>query len=160
MKPIALGVCVLALLAPAAAFGFDSDSASLVSRFMQAWNAADARALSMNFAPDADFVSPFGDLVKGRANIEAFYARAFAHGYAGSRATGEVVSEKMLAPEMALLDAQWTIAAAHKPDGAPIPGEKGILVAVIRKDASGWHILALRENEGARGLVTFSPPVE
>ncbi len=154
MKAITLAACLAVLPLGAEAGAADPDS--VVAGFMQAWNAADAKALSLIFEPDADFVSPFGNVAKGRTEIETFYAGAFAHGYAGSTGRGRLVSTRALTPDIVLADAEWSITGAHKPDGSPLTEEKGILVAVLRRDATGWHIAALRENEGSAAFTPLS----
>jgi uncharacterized protein (TIGR02246 family) len=142
---------VLSLLAmlTTPAFAQGNDATSLLDKFMQAWSASDAKAIGALFAPDADFISPFGISAKGRADIETFYAAAFARGYAGSAGTAEIVSTRVLAPDVSLIDAHFTISGAHHEDGSARPEEKGIMVAVLRRGTSGWQIAALRENESA-----------
>jgi uncharacterized protein (TIGR02246 family) len=152
---IAMLIAALASIAPANAE--DGDASALVASFMQAWNAADAKGLSALFAPDADLVTPTGIHSRGRASIEAFYASAFARGYAGSKGQGEVVHERTLSPDIALVDARFTISGARNQDGSTRGAEAGILAAVIGRTSSGWQILALRENEGAADLTPFPP---
>ncbi|HEY3779296.1 MAG TPA: SgcJ/EcaC family oxidoreductase [Rhizomicrobium sp.] len=130
----------------------------LLSSFAHAWNAGDAPALARNFAPDADFVGPDGMRAFGRRAIRAFYGAAFAHGYSGSRSTGDLRFVRKIAPDLAIVDASWRIEGARKADGLPRPAETGILVAVLRKHAERWSVLALRENEGAADIQSFARP--
>ncbi|MGH6869944.1 MAG: SgcJ/EcaC family oxidoreductase [Rhizomicrobium sp.] len=153
MKAPFLAAALLLMPAAASAGG----EQNLFTHFMAAWDAADARALSALFAPDADFVSPSGAAAKGRDNIESFYAAAFARGYAGSSGEGEIVSARPLTPDLMLIDARFAISGARQTDGQLRPVEKGIMVAVLRKSAAGWRIAALRENEGAAGFSAFPP---
>ena len=93
MKPLVL--CAALLVAtPALA---DDGASALVASFMQDWSKADAKALAALFAPDADLVTPDGIVVKGRDRIGAFYAYAFANGYAGSRGAAEIAQTRALA---------------------------------------------------------------
>jgi uncharacterized protein (TIGR02246 family) len=147
MKRALFALCLT--LAPLGAQA--SGEQDLVSQFLASWNAADAKGLSALFTEDADFVSPYGVHAAGRANIEAFYAMAFSHGFAGSKGTGEIITTRPLSPDLMLVDARFAIA---RPDR---PVEKGIMAAIFRKDASGWKIAALRENEGAADLSAFPP---
>jgi uncharacterized protein (TIGR02246 family) len=133
------------------------NTSPLVAQFMQAWNAADTKALGALFAPDADLVTPTGIDSKGREAIEAFYAAAFAHGYAGSKGVGEVVHERALSPEISLVDARFSIRNAKNQDGSPRGTEVGIMAAVVRRTETGWQILALRENAGASDFTSFPP---
>jgi len=145
MKRALFALCLLA--SPAWA---DSEQ-DLVSQFLAAWNAADAKGLSALFTEDADFVSPNGAHAVGRVNIEAFYAMAFSHGFAGSKGTGEIITTRPLTPDLMLVDARFAIA---RPDR---PAEKGIMAALFARTAQGWRIAALRENEGAADLSAFPP---
>src|SRR5271154_5875986 len=149
---LAAMLCV-ALSASASA----ESAAPLVTHFMQAWNAADSKALGALFAPDADLVTPTGIDSKGRDAIEAFYAAAFARGYAGSKGAGEVVRERVLSPNISLIDARFSISDAKKQDGSPRVTETGIMAAIVRRTDTGWQILALRENEGASDFTPFPP---
>ncbi|HEY1631036.1 MAG TPA: SgcJ/EcaC family oxidoreductase [Rhizomicrobium sp.] len=128
-----------------------SGEQDLVSQFLASWNAADAKGLSALFTEDADFVSPFGVHAAGRTNIEAFYAMAFSHGFAGSKGTGEIIAARRLAPGLILVDARFAIT---RPDH---PAEKGIMAAIFARTPQGWRIAALRENEGAGDLSAFAP---
>jgi uncharacterized protein (TIGR02246 family) len=135
----------------------NSDATALVASFMQAWNVADAKCLGALFAPDADLVTPTGVHSRGRAAIESFYASAFARGYAGSKGQGEIMHTRALSPDIALIDARFSITGARNQDGSTRRGESGILVAVIGRTSSGWQILALRENEGAADFTPYPP---
>lgn len=154
MKPFLLAAALLSLASTALAR--DPTAAPLVNRFMRAWSASDAAALGALFENDADFISPSGILAEGRPSIQAFYAAAFARGYAGSVGAGEVVRERRLSADLLLVDARFSISGARAADGSARPSEKGILAAVLRREGAGWKIEALRESEGAAGLVPFS----
>ena len=154
LRPILIAsILAAAFAAPAAA----AEPAALLPQFMQAWSAGDAKAIAALFAPDADFVSPDGVKASGRGNIEMFYAAAFARGYAGSRGIGEVVATRLITPDLALIDGRWSISGAKTETGQARPAERGILAAVLRRDGDGWHIVALREANGASDFHAFPP---
>ena len=149
----------LALAAtPALAGENDAQTAAgaLLAKFMNAWSASDATALSALFAPDADFINPWGTHAAGRDQIRAFYAGAFSMGYAGSKGEGELISARALNDGMAVIDGRWRITGAKNQDGSPRPDEKGILVAVIGRTGSEWRILALRENTSATDVAPLA----
>jgi uncharacterized protein (TIGR02246 family) len=137
------------------AFGQDDDGGaragaeSILAQFMRTWSANDAKGLAALFAPSADFINPYGDLARGPDEIAAFYAGAFARGYAGTKGEGELVWVRLLAPGLALIDGRWRIGGHKNQDGSLRPDERGILVAVISRTPAGWRILALRENASA-----------
>ena len=154
MKIAWIPLCLVAASAtPASA----DDASSLVSQFMQAWNAADAKGLSALFAPDADLVTPTGIDSRGRDAIAAFYATVFARGYTGSKGVGEIVHTRALSSDIILIDARFAIAGAKKEDGSLRGDESGIMTAVLGRTDQGWQILALRENEGAADFTAFPP---
>ncbi len=127
-----------------------------LAKFMAAWSAGDAKALAALFAPDADFINPWGTHARGRDEIGAFYAGAFARGFAGSKGEGDLVSVRTLSKNTLLVDGRWRITGAKNEDGTPRPDEKGILAAVLQKGDAGWQILALRENTSATDIVPLA----
>jgi uncharacterized protein (TIGR02246 family) len=133
-----------------------SAARALLTKFMAAWSASDATALSSLFAPDADFINPWGTHASGRDEIRAFYASAFSMGYAGSRGEGDLISARALDGDMAVIDGRWRISGAKNQDGSPRADEKGILVAVIAKRGMEWQILALRENTSATDVTPLA----
>jgi uncharacterized protein (TIGR02246 family) len=148
-------------LAAAPAFAADQDAAqsaagALLGRFMAAWSASDAAALSSLFAPDADFINPWGTHASGREEIRAFYAGAFSMGYAGSKGEGDLIAVRELGDGVAMIDGRWRITGAKNEDGSPRADEKGTLVAVIAKRGADWQILALRENTSATDVVPLA----
>lgn len=148
--------------AAAPAFAADGDAAAqqeagaLLTKFMAAWSASDANALSSLFATDADFVNPWGTYARGRDAIKTFYAGAFSMGYAGSKGEGALVSVRALSDNLAVIDGRWRISGAKNQDGTARTDEKGILVAVIGKRGDDWQILALRENTSATDITPLA----
>ena len=160
LSPFVPAGIVLVCVVPAAAQPTDGElraqAGALVDRFMAAWGASDAHALVALFAPDADFINPWGTKATGRGEIEAFYAGAFKSGFAGSKGAGDFVSVRAIAPDMMLIDARWRIQGAKMPDGAPRPDEQGILMALLANTGNGWQILALRENASATDVTPLA----
>ena len=136
--------------------GAQSAAGTLFGRFMAAWSASDAAALSSLFAPDADFINPWGTHASGREEIRTFYAGAFSVGYAGSKGEGDLVAVRELGNGVAVIDGRWRITGAKNEDGSPRADEKGILVAVIGRRGDDWQILALRENTSASDVTPLA----
>jgi len=155
MNPMPLFVAATITLCAAPAVAQDdagdarAGAEAILARFMRTWSASDAKGLAALFAPNADFINPYGDLARGPEEIAAFYAGAFARGYAGTKGEGELVSLRVLAPGLALIDGRWRIGGHKNQDGSLRPDERGILAAVISRTPAGWRILALRENASA-----------
>lgn len=121
-----------------------------IARILNAWNRADAHAIAAQYETNGDFVSPDGMHAEGRPAIEAFYAGAFARGYAGSHATATVVHVHHLSATIALVDGSWSIEPT--PASKVRQPEAGLFFAVLRRHGAGWRIAALREQSSARTL--------
>jgi uncharacterized protein (TIGR02246 family) len=115
--------------------------------YVAAWDRADASAIADFFVPDGDFTNPTGFHAQGHANIAAFYAQAFAAGYAGSHGGLKLLRTRMVAPGVMLVDGEWSIRSARTPQGAARPGERGLATAVLVRTGGKWRIAALREQE-------------
>lgn len=83
-------------------------------------------------------------------------ARAAGVGVETVRFYANVRFVRKIAPDLALVDADWRIEGAKSADCSARPAETGILVAVLRERGEHWSILALRENEGAGAIQTFA----
>lgn len=150
---VTLATLLSVSLAPAAFAAPDSETAAafgvIQKGYISAWNRADAAAIGANYVADGDFINPTGFHARGPKEIQAFYARAFAAGYAGSTATFTLRATRKIAPGVVVIDGEWTIKGAHKPTGEAIPLEAGIATAVVVKTPAGWRASALREQESA-----------
>ncbi|HEY8004611.1 MAG TPA: SgcJ/EcaC family oxidoreductase [Phenylobacterium sp.] len=122
-------------------------TAVLQQGYIGAWDRADPTAIAAFFAPDGDFTNPTGFHATGRAAIAAFYAQAFAAGYAGSHGGFKPLRARYVAPEVIVIDGEWSIRDAHTPQGAARPGEQGLATAILVRKAGAWRIAALREQE-------------
>lgn len=146
MKHVLVMLSLAALVSPARAQA--GSPAMLLQRFMQAWNTSDPAAISSLFAQDADLIAPDGMFPTGRSAIAAYYAGAFSQGYSGSTLTGKIIQQRMLVPGLTIVDVRFDIVGAHKSDGSMLPVEHGAMAALMRKEPSGWQILAQRERNG------------
>jgi uncharacterized protein (TIGR02246 family) len=109
-----------------------------------AWDQADANAMALFFADDADLVIPSGDVLSGRPAIQSFYQSVFDHGYKGSHA-GSEVKRVRIAGATAIVDGVWHITGAKDASGAPRPSEQGLFTAILEKHGRQWRVSALRE---------------
>ncbi len=120
---------------------------NLMGSFTADWHISDAHALSMYFLPDGDFINPDGALMRGRPQIEQFYAQAFGMGYAGSTATATVDQLRFLKADLALIDGEFGITGAITKDHQQLPAERGRYTAILKKQAGHWWIISNREME-------------
>lgn len=122
----------------------------VITRVLDAWNHADAHAIAAQYETTGDFVSPDGMHATGRQEIEAFYAGAFARGYAGSRATATLAHMRNLSGTIALVDGAWRIEPT--PTSKVRQAEAGLFFAVLHRHGGQWRIAALREQSSASTL--------
>ena len=150
-KPITVCVVALSLVAPLSTGQAENNSPGeaairkIVSDFEGAWTKCDAKALAGLWIEDGDFLSPYGTFAKGRAEIEKFYATAFASGYCGSSGTGTIGNIRFLGDEVAIIDGEWDIKGAHDQNRRAAPEEKGLFTAVAKKRGTRWLLVAQRE---------------
>jgi ketosteroid isomerase-like protein len=69
--------------------------------FLAAFNKGDAKALAGFWTPDGDYMDQAGSVHKGRAAIEAFYAKGFAANK-GSKLNVVVTSKRQLGADVIL----------------------------------------------------------
>jgi uncharacterized protein (TIGR02246 family) len=144
-----LAVLILAAAASsAAAAPATAPAVEVLQRgYVEAWDRADATAIAAYFAPDGDFTNPTGFHAQGRADIAAFYAQAFAAGYAGSRGGLKLLRTRLVAPGVLVVDGEWSIRGARTAQGGARPSEQGLATAVLIRTGDAWRIAALREQE-------------
>jgi uncharacterized protein (TIGR02246 family) len=76
----------------------------LLDRWTDAWASMDASAFAAVYAVDVDFVNPLGQVVSGRAAIEAAHIFLFSSLFAGSQSTWEMRRLVPLTGNLALVD--------------------------------------------------------
>jgi uncharacterized protein (TIGR02246 family) len=145
----AFGVALLAGLVCAAPAEPDAAAVrAIVEQVLGAWRDGNARDMAAAYESTGDFVNPTGVHAVGRANVEAYYAAAFAAGYAGSALKVNILRTRHLAPTVTLLDGAFRI--------DPSPGAKitesasGIFSAVLVKKRGRWWIAAMRESSAQK----------
>lgn len=120
---------------------------NLIGSFTAHWHDSDARGLAMFWISNGDFINPDGQYLKGRDQIQGFYAQAFSMGYAGSEATATVDRIRFLKPDLALVDGRFEISGAVSKDRQSLPIEKGYYTALVEKESGRWWIVSNREME-------------
>jgi uncharacterized protein (TIGR02246 family) len=155
-RALALGAAIAALLfcgrgaiaGPDEAIG--RQVRPIIADVLSAWDRADSRAIAAQYDPDGDFVSPDGMHAAGRRAIAAFYEGAFDRGYAGSRASAEVIHVRSLSATVVLADGSWSIEPT--PASKVRQPESGLFFAVLHRQGGRWRIAALREQASAQTL--------
>lgn len=148
LRNLFAGMALTAAGFPAAGAPAAAPAVEVLQRgYVEAWDRADAAAIAAYFAPNGDFTNPTGFHAQGRADIAAFYAQAFASGYAGSRGGLKLRRTRLVTPGVMVVDGEWSIRGARTPQGGERPGEQGLATAVLVRTGDAWRIAALREQE-------------
>ena len=104
--------------------------------FAEAWNKTDTKAAASFYTEDGVRVGAFGDLQRGRAEIEAAYDRLLRQTMAGAKVKQDVGTVRMLTQDLAV----WQGAIEIVTPGASAP-LKGHVVQVMKKVGVRWFIL-------------------
>lgn len=107
-----------------------------VRAFTEAWNRGNAKALAEFFTEDAVRVGAFGDIQRGRAEIEAAYSRLLHGTMPGATVRQEQGSIRMLTPDLAV----WQGGIEVTPAGVS-PSLKGHVVQVMRRVGERWLVV-------------------
>lgn len=109
-----------------------------------AWDAKDADRMATYYADDASLlVSGAGGEQLGRAQVQAYYQRAFASRSGDLRHVSEIRGLQMLGPDLALTDV-WVRVEARQPDGVWKPMRYFNNVSLAVREAGGWKLRAVR----------------
>ena len=107
--------------------------------YVMAWQQRDAAKLAAHWAPEAVYISPVsGEKVKGRAAIQAEFARVF-QAAGKARLKVEIDSVRFLTPEVAIEDGTAQVIAE---EGEP---ERSSYTAVHVKKEGKWLLDSVRE---------------
>lgn len=119
----------------------------LIKNFSVLWHNSDAHGLARFWKPDGDFVNPAGLMLKGRDQIEAFYAEAFKMGYGGSTVDTTIDQIRFLTPDLALVDGEFIIKGASTSAHSERPAEHGYFTVIAEKVSGQWMVASNREME-------------
>lgn len=119
----------------------------LINSFSVVWHDGDAHGLAMFWKTDGDFVNPAGMMLKGREQIEAFYAQAFKMGYGGSTVDTTIEQLRFLTPDLALVDGEFTIKGASTSDHKERSAEHGYFTVIAERVSGQWMVASNREME-------------
>ncbi len=115
-----------------------NDEAEVLRReqeFLAAWTRGDAAGAAAPFAGDGVRVGAFGDVARGRGEVEAAYEKLLHGPMQGARAEWEP-AVRMLTPDVAIAAGPLAI---HPPaGGAPL---RGYAVDVWKKTAGHWALV-------------------
>ena len=107
--------------------------------FEKAYNAGDAKAIAAQFTEKAEVVDEGGNVIEGRANIEARFAELFKM-HPKARIAVELMSLKQLSPDVAVEDGYSTTTLS--PDE---PGSRSPYTLVHVKRDGKWLVASIRD---------------
>ena len=116
-----------------------NESESIIAEtraFADAWNHGDAKKAASFFTEDAVRIGAFGDVQRGRDELEAAYDRLLHQTMPGAQVKQETGTVRMLTQELAIWEGSIEIIP---PDGTP--SLKGHVVQVMKKTDGRWLIL-------------------
>jgi uncharacterized protein (TIGR02246 family) len=140
--PIALLVCLGAV--------YETSTNEETNGPSEAWwikqsrlNKGDVSALDDFWDENADYVGVDGTLIKGRAQMQAFF-RKVAESSKGQQ-IASVEQIRFITPELATVDGSWTVTGARGADGKELAPIKGRGFEVVQKRNGKWRFIATRE---------------
>lgn len=107
--------------------------------FEKAYNAGDAKAIAAQFTENAEVVDEEGNVIEGRANIEARFAALF-KANPKARISVELTSLRQLSPDVAVEDGYSTTTLS--PDE---PGSRSPYALVHVKRDGKWLVASVRD---------------
>jgi len=141
--PLVLIVLTLAV-SPLSATQADDENAirEIQSRWDDAWNRHDAKALSALVAEDVRFVNVAGQVLTGRGEFEALQARTHAMQFKDSVRTVTGTNIKFITPDIAVAHVRWGMRGDKDPDGTLRQPRHGVMMQVLMKRDGKWMVVA------------------
>ena len=142
---ILLALIVLALAgSPLSATQADDENAirEIQSRWDDAWNRHDAKALSALVAEDVRFVNVAGQVLTGRGEFEALQARTHAMQFKDSVRTVTGTDIKFITADIAVAHVRWGMRGDKDPDGTLRQPRHGVMMQVLMKRDGKWAVVA------------------
>ncbi len=119
----------------------------LLAAFAEGWNNHDAAEFSRVFEEDADFTNVMGISKSGRSAIEALHAPLFQTIWAFSTLSITESKIRFIKPDVAAVDARWTLDGLKDQNGNDRPPRNGLLNFVMTKGNDRWMITVMHNME-------------
>ena len=106
---------------------------NFVDRFVNAWNAHDAKQFSDLFEDNGEWTDVFGYLMEGKSEIERMHAYPFTTVLKDAVLTLKSMRVKEIQSGIVSVDLAWESTGAKTPKGNPLPTRKGLINMVLTK---------------------------
>jgi uncharacterized protein (TIGR02246 family) len=114
------------------------------TRWDDAWNRHDIKALGALVAEDVRFVNVAGNVLNGREEFEKLQTRTHATQFKDSVRTITGTEIKFLTPDIAVAHIKWGMRGDKDADGTPRPPRDGVMMQVLVKRGGAWTIVAVQ----------------
>jgi uncharacterized protein (TIGR02246 family) len=141
--PIALLVCLGAVYETSTNEEDERTIRGMVDQAVARLNKGDVSTLDDFWDENADYVGVDGTLIKGRAQMQAFF-RKMAESSKGQE-IASVEQIRFITPELATVDGSWTVTGARGADGKELAPIRGRGFEVVQKRDGRWRFIATRE---------------
>jgi uncharacterized protein (TIGR02246 family) len=115
----------------------------VASHWADAWNAGDMESIGALYTETSDYVSLFGETLKGREQIQAFFTEVHSTVYKGAKFSHETTTIRFVKPDIAIGDTAWEFTGVAETEGPTMPS-KGLSTTVLVKQDGEWKIVAQR----------------
>jgi uncharacterized protein (TIGR02246 family) len=143
VAPMALVVCLGTVYAASVNEEDERTIRGMVDQAVTRLNKGDVSALEDFWDENADYVGVDGTLIKGRAQMQAFF-RKMAESSKG-RQIATVDQIRFVTRDLATVDGSWTVTGAKGADGKEFAPIKGRGFEVVQKRNGRWRFIATRE---------------
>ncbi len=144
MRIVLALIILLLAVSPLSATPADDENAirEIQTRWDNAWNRHDVKALAALVADDVRFVNVAGQVLTGRGEFEALQARTHAMQFKESVRTVTGTDIKFITPDIAVAHVRWGMKGDKDPDGTPRQPRHGVMMQVLMKRDGKWMVVA------------------
>jgi uncharacterized protein (TIGR02246 family) len=142
---VAFAILALAVSRVDASQQTDEDEIRRIqTRWDDAWNRHDTKALSSLVAEDVRFVNVARNVLNGREEFEKLQTRTHATQFKDSVRTVTGTEIKFLTPDIAVAHIKWGMRGDRDADGTARPPRDGVMMQVLVKRGGAWTIVAVQ----------------
>jgi uncharacterized protein (TIGR02246 family) len=120
---------------------------NIQTRWDDAWNRHDIKALSALVAEDVRFVNVAGIVLTGRDEFERLQTRTHAMQFKDSVRTVTATDIKFLNADIAVAHVRWGMRGDKNADGTPRPPRSGVMMQVLVKRGGAWNVVAAQNTD-------------